>query len=115
MSDPHHHHEPLKPGDLVYRVVEIEPPVEGRDLLYTWKSQAVAVEKASERQIKLRTNFYGMGRKLFTPDAYGRVFFATPRLAILHFVAERKLEIESLDRKRADAVRAIEWAAWALS
>jgi hypothetical protein len=99
---------PLKAGDAVYRVIEIDPP---DDTPYTWKVACVTVAKASDRQVRLKTNFSGLSRRLFKPDALGRVFFESPLQAIQFFVAERRHEIESLDRRKKDAERALAWAA----
>jgi hypothetical protein len=99
---------PLKAGHLVYRVIEIDPPNEG---LHTWKAACVAVKHASARQIWLKSSFSGLSGTRFKPDALGRHFFETPLQAIQHFMIARSLEIESLDRKRTEAERAIAWAA----
>ncbi len=97
----------LKTGSVVYRVVEVDLP---SDDPHSWKAAAVVIEKASTKQVKLKTPFPGLARKLYQPDALGRVFFETPLQAIQHFLIERRLEIESLDRKRKDAERAVAWA-----
>ena len=97
----------LKAGCLVYRVIEIDPP---DDEPHTWKAACVVVERVSNRQIKLKTPFSGIARTVFEPSAYGRVFFETPLQAILFFRAERRLEIESLDRRRKESERALAWA-----
>lgn len=97
----------LKADCLVYRVIEIDPPDEGR---HTWEVACVTVEHASAKQIKLKTSFSGIFAKRFKPDALGRIFFETPLQAIQHFLVARRLEIASLDRKRAEAERAIAWA-----
>lgn len=98
----------LKAGTLVYRVVEVDPPPDehGR---HTWKAACVVVERASDRQVKLKTPFSGLGRVMFQPSALGRVFFETPLQAIQFFLTERRLEIESLDRRRKEVERAIAW------
>lgn len=98
---------PLKPGSVVYRVVEDDPHSEGP---HTWKVAAVVVVSASARQIKLKHNFNGFFRTRFDPEAFGRVFFETPLQAIQHFLIARRLEIEALERSRAEAERAIAWA-----
>lgn len=97
----------LRAGDLVYRVIEDDPPDEGP---HTWKVTKVVVVSASGKLIKLKTNFYGLFRTRFAPDALGRVFFETPLGAIQWFLTARRDEIESLDRRRAEAERAITWA-----
>ena len=97
----------LKAGDLVYRVVEVDPP--GNEP-HTWKVAAVIVERASAKQIKLKTYLSGSARVLFNHDALGHVFFETPLQAIQWFLAAQRGEIESLDRRRAEAERAIVWA-----
>lgn len=99
----------LKQGSLVYRVVEVDPPPDVREL-HSWKAAAVVVERASNRQIKLKTPLPGHGGTVFMPDALGRHFFETPLQAIRFFLAERRLEIESLDRRRKEAERALAWA-----
>ena len=100
---------PLRSGDVVYRVVEIDPPPDVRDR-HTWKAAAVVVERASTKQIKLKSPFPGLARMVFDPDAFGRVFFETPLQAIKFFITERRLEIESIDRRRKEAERALAWA-----
>ncbi len=92
---------------LVYCVAEDDPPGPGR---HTWKATAVPVERASAKQIKLKKPLPGHGGTVFPPDAYGRLFFETPLQAIQHFLTARRLEIESLDRRRAEAERALAWA-----
>ena len=111
MSDVRHvaRGTPLRAGDLVYRVVEIDPPPDDQGP-YTWKAAAVIVERASAKQIKLKTPFSGIARTIFQPDAFGRLFFASPLQAIQSFLIERRLEIESFERRRKEAERAIAWA-----
>jgi len=98
----------LRAGNLVYRVIEVDPPGEG---LHTWKVVSAVVERASVKQIKLKTLLGGLWNKQFDPDALGRLFFETPLQAIQHFLTVQRLEIESLDRRRIAAERAIAWAA----
>lgn len=100
---------PLKAGSVVYRVVEVDPPPDKYEP-HTWKAAAVTIAKASTKQLKLSKPFPGLSRTLFDPSALGRVFFESPLQAIQHFLAERRLEIVSLDRKRKEAERAIAWA-----
>jgi hypothetical protein len=100
---------PLKTGSVVYRVAEVDPPPDVHEK-HTWKAAAVIVEKASDRQIKLKTPLPGHGGTVFKPDALGRSFFETPLQAIQFFLTERRLEIESLDRRRKEAERALAWA-----
>ena len=100
---------PLKAGNLVYRVIEIDPPPDKHER-HTWKAACVVVERASVRQIKLKTPFSDLTRTMFQPSAFGRVFFETPLQAIQFFMAERRLEIESLDRRRKESERALAWA-----
>jgi hypothetical protein len=99
----------MKADTIVYRVVEddLQPDKPG---LHTWKVASVIVERASDRQIKLKTRLPGHGGTLFNPNALGRHFFTTPLQAIQFFKAERHLEIEKIDRLRKEAVRAIAWA-----
>jgi hypothetical protein len=99
----------IKAGTVVYRVEEDDPPPDVHGP-HSWKTVARTVEKASARQIKLRTPFPGHFRVLYPPDALGRVFFETPLQAIRHFLVERRLEIESLDRRLKEAARAVAWA-----
>ena len=101
---------PLRAGDLVYRVVEVDPPPDVRER-HTWKAACASVERASDKQIKLKHAFAGLSRTLFSPDAFGRVFFETPLQAIQFFLTERRCEVEALDRRRKEAERAIAWAA----
>ena len=99
----------MKAGTLVYRVVEVDPPPDKRGP-HTWKAACVVVERASERQVKLETPLPGHGGTVFKPDALGRLFFETPLQAIQFFLTARRVEIEALDRRRAEAERAIAWA-----
>lgn len=100
---------PLHAGTLVYRVVEDDPPpdVPGR---HTWKAVAVVVERASSKQIKLKKPFPGLMRTVFTPDAFGRLFFETPLQALQYFLNFQRLELESLRRREKEAERAMAWA-----
>ena len=99
----------MKAGSLVYVVAEVDPPPDVHEK-YTWKAVSVVIEKASDRQVKLKTPLPGHGGTVFKPDALGRLFFETPLQAILFFLAARRLEIESFDRRRKEAERAITWA-----
>ena len=99
----------MKAGTCVYRVIEKDPPGD-EQWPHTWKAACVIVERASVRQVKLKTPFPGLARMVFEPNALGRAFFATPLQAIQFFLAERRLEIEALNRRRAEAERAIAWA-----
>lgn len=98
----------LKPGTCVYRVVEDDLP--DGEPRHTWKVACVTVEKASDRQVQLSKRFQGLANIRFEPEALGRYFFETPLQAIQAFLTERRLEMETLERKRATATRAIEWA-----
>ena len=101
----------MKTGTLVYVVAEVDPPPnEPPNEPHTWKAAYVVVEKASDRQVKLKTPLPGRGGTVFKPDALGRLFFETPLQAIQFFLTARRLEIESLDRRRKEAERAIAWA-----
>ena len=97
----------LRAGDMVYRVVEVDPP---GDVRHTWKVSSAVVKHASDKQIKLKTYLSGTFRVQYDPSALGRVFFETPSAAIEAFLAHQRGEIESLDRRRAEADRAIAWA-----
>ncbi|HSX23008.1 MAG TPA: hypothetical protein VLE97_09565 [Gaiellaceae bacterium] len=98
----------LKSGSVVYRVVEVDPPPDVYER-HTWKAAAVTVYKASAKQVTLKTPFPGLVRTRFEPSALGRVFFETPLQAIKAFLAEKRLEIESLDRRKTEAERALAW------
>jgi len=100
---------PLRAGHVVYRVVEVDPPPDDPSL-HTWKAEARVVERASVKQVKLEKAFSGLSKVVFDPDAFGRLFFESPLQAIQHFLIERRFEVESLDRKRKEADRAIAWA-----
>lgn len=102
----------LKAGSLVYRVIEIDPFDSDPDAKgeSTWKAAAIAVVRASERQIKLKRPLPGHGGTLFKPSALGHNFFETPLQAIQHFLAARRLEIDALDSRRKELERAITWA-----
>ncbi len=97
----------LRAGDRVYRVVEVDPPSEES---HTWAVTTVVVKQASAKQITLRGYFSGVGRRLFTYEALGRVFFRTETEAIQWFLTHQQREIEALDRHRAKAEHAIAWA-----
>lgn len=99
----------LHAGTVVYRVIEVDPPPDVCEP-HTWKAASVGVERASDKQIKLKRPFQGLARTVFDPTAFGRVFFETPQQAIQCFLAERHNEIVSLDRKRKEAERALAWA-----
>jgi hypothetical protein len=94
---------------LVYVVVEVDPTPDVCEQ-HTWKAASIVVEKASDRQVKLKTPLPGHGGTVFKPDALGRLFFETPLQAIQFFLTARCLEIESLDRRRKEAERALAWA-----
>lgn len=100
---------PLHTGVVVYRVVEVDPAPDVYEK-HTWKVSAVVVERASAKQIKLRSAFAGLSRTVFYPSAFGRIFFETPLQAIKFFIAERCLEIVALDRRKREAERALAWA-----
>ena len=100
---------PLRAGDLVYRVIEVDPPPDVCEP-HTWKVVSAVVERASARQVKLKTRLLGLGNMVFEPSAFGRLFHETPLQAIQHFLTEKRLEVESLDRRRKVADRAIAWA-----
>lgn len=99
----------LKANTCVYRVVEVDPPPDKHGP-HTWKAACVVVERASDRQVKLKTPFPGLTRTLFHPSAFGRDFFETPLQAIQFFLTERRLDIESIDRRRKEIERALAWA-----
>lgn len=98
----------LKADDLVYSVIEYDPPEEGAR--HTWKVESRVVKQASERQITLKSFFPGHFRINFTPTALGLAFFATPQLAIEAFAEKQRANMEDLDRKRREAERALMWA-----
>jgi hypothetical protein len=100
---------PLHAGAVVYRVIEVDPPL---DVLepHTWKAASVVVERASDKQIKLKHPFQGLARTVFEPTAFGRYFFKTPEQAIQAFLTERRNEIMALDYRRKAAERALAWA-----
>jgi hypothetical protein len=100
---------PLRAGDVVYRVIEVDPPPDARGP-HTWEAAARVVERASTRQIRLKRPFPGLARVVFEPSAFGRVFFETPLQAIQSFLIEQRLEIEALARRKREAERAIAWA-----
>lgn len=99
----------LKTGSVVYRVIEIDPPPDVHEK-HTWKTAASIVAKASSKQVTLKTPFSDLARTRFEPNALGRVFHETPLQAIKFFLTARRLEIESFDRRRKEAERAITWA-----
>jgi hypothetical protein len=100
---------PLHAGAVVYRVIEVDPPPDVFEP-QTWEAASVVVERASDKQIKLKRPFQGLARTVFEPTAFGRVFFETPEQAIQNFLTERRNEIVVLDYKRKEAERALAWA-----
>lgn len=98
----------LKADDVVYRVVEYDPPEEG--VSHTWRVESRVVKQASAKQITLKSYFSGHFRIQYNQNALGRLFFATPALAIEAFAAGQCEEIESLDHKRKEIERALAWA-----
>jgi len=103
------HGSPLAAGTVVYRVVDLDrPPDDERP--HTWKAAAVVVERASAKQIKLRSPFPGLERTVFDPSAFGRDFFESPLQAIQTFLIARRMELESIERRRKEVERAIVWA-----
>lgn len=100
---------PLHAGTVVYRVIEVDlpPDVHGP---HTWEAGAVIVERASDKQIKLKRPFSGLARLVFEPSAFGRYFFETPQQAIQAFLTARRDEITALDHRRKVAERALAWA-----
>lgn len=100
---------PLRAGDLVYRVIEVDPPPDVCEP-HTWKVASAVVERASARQVKLKTRLLGLSNLVFEPSAFGRLFYETPLQAIQAFLIEKRLESESLDRRRKEADRAVAWA-----
>lgn len=99
---------PLRAGDVVYRVVEYDPPDENTP--HTWKVASAVIERASDKQIKLKSQPPGFPRILFQPDALGRAFFESPLQAVKAFLKEQQAQIESLERQRKTAERAVTWA-----
>jgi len=100
---------PLHAGNVVYRVIEVDlpPDIHGP---HTWQVGSVVIERASEKQIKLRSLFPGLPRLVFEPSAFGRYFFETPQQAIQTFLAERRSELVALEHRRKAAERALAWA-----
>lgn len=98
----------LKAGDLVYRVIAHDPPEEG--VRHTWNIESRKVKQASGKQIALASYFSGVFKKVFNPNALGRVFFATPKSAIDAFAEHQRSKIESFDRQRKESERALVWA-----
>jgi hypothetical protein len=97
----------LRPGDLVYRVIEIDPPDASP---VTWKVTSAIVKRASTKQITLKTYLPGLWNVRFEPNMLGQLFFETPLDAIQWFLASQRSEIETLERQRAHVERAITWA-----
>lgn len=60
--------------------------------------------------MKLKKAFPGTTSQLYKPDALGKSFFETPLQAIKCFLAARRLDIDSIERRRKEVERAIEWA-----
>ena len=109
MSDDLRSAQVLHAGDIVYRVVEVDPPPDVHGP-HTWEAAAIVVDRASAKQIKLKRPFRGLARTVFEPRAFGRLFFETPKQAILCFLIEQREEIAALDRRRREAERALAWA-----
>lgn len=98
----------LKPGDLVYRVVEHDPPA-GE---HTWRIETAQVKSCSDRMIILKNTApskLGLWGTRFKPDMLGVLFFVSEEEALLHFVRKQRVAVESAERAITEARRAIAW------
>ncbi len=97
----------MKPGDLVYRVMEVDYPDYRPP---SWEVQAVKVELVTEKTIRIATRFQRIEKVNFQPAALGRLFFATVEEALAAFLARKREDIASFRRRTEEAERAIAWA-----
>jgi hypothetical protein len=93
---------PLRAGDLVYRVIEVDPPPDVYEP-HTWKVASAVVERASARQVKLKTRLLGLGNLVFEPSAFGRLFHAAPGDPAL---PDRAAPRDRVTRSQAESGRA---------
>lgn len=97
----------LKPGDLVYRVVERDTPDPAP---HTWVVKFAVVRSCSDRQITLKgASAIGWWRTRFLPAALGSAFFTSEEAAVLDFVRRQRREVESAERAIKTAQRALAW------
>ncbi len=98
----------LKPGDHVYRVVELDQPDDRG--IHTWEMLAMEIKTASDRRIELVKTYPNITGIRFEPSALGRIFFPTPGDALARFMVDQEQMIESCRRCTATAERALLWA-----
>jgi hypothetical protein len=102
----------LKKGDKVY-LVRPTLTIDMTGRIPEFMIEAREIERASDKQIKLKTYFTGGMNVLFAPSALGKEFYATPREALAAFRAAQVFRITDaerrLERTRREAADAIEW------
>ncbi len=98
----------LKPGDLVYRVREVDSPTLD-DTPFSWEVVSTTVKTASDQQIALATYLPGLWNKRFPANALGVVFFASAESAVLHFLKTQTAAVDRAFRDIKTAERAIGW------
>jgi hypothetical protein len=93
---------------VVYRVV----PYVGHDDETNPPNHAVEarIVKSAGKMITLARSFTDRLKTRYDQKALGRVFFETPLQAITNFAAEQRIAIDSADRARHRAERALFWA-----
>lgn len=97
----------LKPGDLVYRVVDYDLPT---DEPHTWRVETATVVTASDRQITLSgASKIKLSGQRFKPYSLGLLFFITEEQAVTDFLARQRKEVESAERAIDEAMRAMTW------
>lgn len=97
----------LKPGDLVYRVEEYDPP--HTKTPHTWIVESRPIKSISDKRIVLVAWFRGLCRTQYPPSALGIVFFASEKEALNAFEERCRRSISTAAREISEAQRAIEW------
>jgi hypothetical protein len=76
----------------------------------TPKYRVEARDAKAGKMIALARPFTDLSKTCYSQKALGRIFFETPLQAIVNFAANQRLAIESADRARREAERALFWA-----
>jgi hypothetical protein len=98
----------LKKGDKVYRV-GLTHTYDETGRIPEFLVEMREVERASDKQIKLRAFFSGLANIQFEPRVLGRLFFRTPREALAQFRAAQQERIASAERNITAAREAMAW------
>lgn len=101
----------LKPGDKVYRVVEVDMPDDDAHHRHTWKVGAAEIKSASDRMIILASpHKINVMRTRFTPSMLGVLFFLDEETAIARFIENCNETISSANGRIITATRGLAWA-----